>query len=310
MKIKAKDFQTLIDKAAQASSSANIRPVIAKELLHYDILFCLDQKGLLDSLVFQGGTALRLCYGGNRFSEDLDFAGGKDFSSQQLTDMKSCIEDYIGTRYRLEVTVKEPASLKQEPKYAELQIDKWLISVTTPPSPLIQKIKIEIANVPAHTRQPLSLRKNYDFLPDGYEEILIYTEMLDEIMADKLVSLSATQNYIRYRDIWDLAWLKQQGVELDADLVQKKLIDYQIDNFAAKLDKRLTSIPTILDGQRDLLGKDFKNEMQRFLPSDVYKRTLGQAKFNEYLQQTISSLLKTLKNELYSDGSTTETFRM
>ncbi|CDG92427.1 hypothetical protein XBP1_330002 [Xenorhabdus bovienii str. puntauvense] len=28
---------------------------------------------------FQGGTSLSLCYGGNRFSEDLDFAGGKDF---------------------------------------------------------------------------------------------------------------------------------------------------------------------------------------------------------------------------------------
>ena len=53
-----------------------MRPVIEKEILHYDILFCLDQAGLLKDLVFQGGTCLRLCYGANRFSEDLDFAGG------------------------------------------------------------------------------------------------------------------------------------------------------------------------------------------------------------------------------------------
>ena len=31
-------------------------PVIQKELLHYDILFCLKQAGLLNGLVFQGGT--------------------------------------------------------------------------------------------------------------------------------------------------------------------------------------------------------------------------------------------------------------
>ena len=37
-----------------------------------------------------------------------DFAGGNDFSSEQLTDMKQCLEDYIGKRYGLEVNVKEP----------------------------------------------------------------------------------------------------------------------------------------------------------------------------------------------------------
>lgn len=42
-----------------------------------------------------------------------DFAGGKDFSSHQLRAMKQCIEDYIGTRYGLEVTVKEPNTLKK-----------------------------------------------------------------------------------------------------------------------------------------------------------------------------------------------------
>ncbi|WP_254693758.1 nucleotidyl transferase AbiEii/AbiGii toxin family protein [Shewanella sp. MEBiC00475] len=44
----------------------------------------IEKGGLLDKLTFQGGTSLRLCYGGNRFSEDLDFAGGKDFSSAML----------------------------------------------------------------------------------------------------------------------------------------------------------------------------------------------------------------------------------
>jgi predicted nucleotidyltransferase component of viral defense system len=37
------------------------------------ILTCFSQKGYFDTIVFQGGTALRLCYENPRFSEDLDF---------------------------------------------------------------------------------------------------------------------------------------------------------------------------------------------------------------------------------------------
>lgn len=71
------DFDALVELAIAQSGTQNMRPVIEKELLHYDILFALDEAKLLDKLVFQGGTSLRLCRGANRYSEDLDFAGGK-----------------------------------------------------------------------------------------------------------------------------------------------------------------------------------------------------------------------------------------
>ncbi|HHX4111957.1 TPA: nucleotidyl transferase AbiEii/AbiGii toxin family protein, partial [Proteus mirabilis] len=208
MKIDQENFALLVNKAMQVGNVSHMRSVIEKELLHYDILFALEKGGLLNKLTFQGGTSLRLCYGGNRFSEDLDFAGGKDFSSAMLADMKHCIEKYIGERYGLEVTVKEPKDLKQDPKYSELSIDKWQIAVVTSPERKDlpkQKIKVEVANIPAYTREPQPLQINYDFLPDGYSDMLILTESLDEIMADKIISLPATTRYVRHRDIWDLA---------------------------------------------------------------------------------------------------------
>ncbi|EOG5620081.1 nucleotidyl transferase AbiEii/AbiGii toxin family protein, partial [Proteus mirabilis] len=91
MKIDQENFALLVNKAMQVGNVSHMRSVIEKELLHYDILFALEKGGLLNKLTFQGGTSLRLCYGGNRFSEDLDFAGGKDFSSAMLADMKHCI---------------------------------------------------------------------------------------------------------------------------------------------------------------------------------------------------------------------------
>ena len=38
---------------------AALRPVVKKELLHYEILNALDDDSLLKNLIFQGGTSLR-----------------------------------------------------------------------------------------------------------------------------------------------------------------------------------------------------------------------------------------------------------
>lgn len=295
MKITEDDFSQLVNKAMQDNNVTHMRPVIEKELLHYDILFCLEEKGLLDNLVFQGGTSLRLCRGGNRFSEDLDFAGGKDFSSTKLSEMKDCLQDYIGKRYGLEVMVKEPATLKEDAEYAELNIDKWQISVITAPDRKDvprQRIKIEVANIPAYTKEAMPLKVNYDFLPDGYEDTLIFTETLDEIMADKLVSLPATQRYVRHRDIWDLSWLKQQGAVVQPELVRRKIADYSLTDYLDRLELMIDKIPGIVT------GTDFKNEMKRFLPTDVYDRTLGKEKFEGFLINTVTELFKELKQKL------------
>lgn len=287
MKIDSANFNALVDSALQLGQVNHMRPVIEKELLHYDILFCLDQAGLLNDLVFQGGTSLRLCYGGNRLSEDLDFAGGVHFSAAKFSTIKNCIENYIGARYGFEVTVKEPSLLKEDDHYAELKINKWQVAVVTAPARKDmpkQKIKIEIANIPAYTKTPLPLARNYSFLPDGYDDLLVLTETLDEILADKLVALSATQKYIRYRDLWDLPWLLQQGATLNVSLVKQKINDYQLTNFEELLFHRMQSLPTII---RD--GK-FTDEMRRFLPADVFNRTFANEKFVTYVENTLTKL--------------------
>lgn len=86
------NFNDLVDLAMQQPGRTAMRPVVEKEILHYDIFYSLDRAGLLNDLVFQGGTSLRLCRGSNRFSEDLDFAGGRDFTSQKMQAIKACIE--------------------------------------------------------------------------------------------------------------------------------------------------------------------------------------------------------------------------
>ncbi len=275
-----------------ASGHGHMRPVIEKELLHFDILFSLDQEGLLDLLTFQGGTCLRLCYGSARYSEDLDFVGGMDFNRQQIVSMKDCFEQYIGRRYALEVDVKEPHELKDEPEYASLNIDKWRVSVTTAPGQRHlprQRIKIEVANVPSYSRAPRSLRANYDFLPDGYGDTLVMAETLDEIMADKLVSLVNNRRYVRHRDIWDLRWLKQNGAKIRHDWVRNKIKDYRISDFESRRESIRQNLTNIVHGEA------FESEMARFLPLDVQERTLKKTKFRDFLADEIKEMLNDIR---------------
>lgn len=301
------DFEALVARAMAEPGRQAMRPVIEKELLHFDILFALDREGLLDELTFQGGTSLRLCYGASRFSEDLDFAGGRDFRRNNVAAIKACIEAYVSQRYHLEVMVKPPAELRHDPAYAEIRVDKWQVAVVTSPSrPDLpkQRIKLEIANIPAHTRQPRSLQVNYPFLPDGYGDLLILCESLDEILADKLVSLVNTHKYVRHRDIWDLQWLKQQGASPNIELIAQKLRDYRVEDYANKAQALIDRLP-------EIIGSDaFMREMTRFLPSDVLERTLRKPKFKEFLCRELSETLRGVVLRLTGSTPPPPSFRL
>jgi hypothetical protein len=94
-------------------------------------------------------------------------------------DIKACIEHHVGNRYQLEVSVKEPPELKNEPEYEGVNVDKWQVSIVTAPERRDlprQQIKLEIANIPSYSRDPRALQVNYDFLPDGYSNTFLTQE--------------------------------------------------------------------------------------------------------------------------------------
>ena len=298
----SEDFSRYVDRAMQGDGLDFVRPVVEKELLHYEIFGALDEAGLLKNLVFQGGTSLRLCYGSQRFSEDLDFAGGKNFSAANVREIKDCVESRIGKRFGLDVTVREP---KKE-SLGVVHVDKWLVSIQTSPGRADlprQKIKLEIANVPAYTRDILPLRINYPVLI-GRHQPLVAVESLDEILADKLIALPMsisrrtdggmeyTPARIRHRDVWDIPWLVGQGARLDVDLVKKKIGDYGLQEFSAYLDWAVAAMPTIS-------GSDaFRTQMARFLPQSRHGQVFSDAGYQGYLAKTIKGLLLDVREGL------------
>jgi predicted nucleotidyltransferase component of viral defense system len=292
------DFNQLVELAMGKPGLIAMRPVVEKEILHYDIFQALDAAGLLKGLVFQGGTSLRLCRGSQRFSEDLDFAGGKGFAASDMANVKNCLEEHIGSRYGLNVQVTEKSARERD----QIRVDRWQVSVETAPGNRHmprQKIKVEVAAVPAYTRELVPLRMNYEFL-DGYPSVLVLAETISEVMADKVLAFPATLvgARVRHRDIWDLAWLSQQGASLDADMVLHKAGDYGVENYGELLDKAIARIPEIVR------SKDFKDQMQRFIDADTFAARLGDERFLEYLASTVGGILRKMKTSLSRSGST------
>ncbi len=236
---------------------------IIKEILHYEVLYALVESGAARNLVFQGGTCLRLCHQGTRYSEDLDFAGGADFTPASVDPFLNLLQERILGAYGLTLDMKA----KRSPGEA-VSVDRFTIRIQVPqPDPSLpqkQVINVEIASVPSRDPDLLSVGANYDHLPGPLRSMVIVGESKEEILADKVVAL-AGRPFIKHRDLWDLKFLADQNVQLRPDLVSAKLGDYGIARhaFLSRLEERLLSL------QGADVKAAFRGEMSRFVDSKI-----------------------------------------
>lgn len=268
-------FDRLVDEALRATPDlAPLRAVVEKELLHHDILREMSSAGMLSRLTFIGGTCLRACHGSPRLSENLDFAGGTGFSRKSLADLGRILVDRLQTKYSLQVSVAQPAR--------DAAVDTWKLTVVTRPGRRDlppQTIHIDICAIPAHDRRPMMLRNTYG-VDMGTAGLILQTESREEILADKIVALAFRPNRIRNRDLWDIVWLRQRGVELPVSLVPVKIADHRRPpaEFVSRLIDRLADLKT-----NPATRKAFVAEMQRFLPPRLADETFSHDDFWPYL---------------------------
>lgn len=106
--------------------------------------------------------------------------------------------------------------------------------------------------------------------------------------------MSPWPNRIKNRDLWDIVWLKQQGIELPVQLVLEKVRDRQQDLpvFLEQLQQRqalLQSNP----GSR----KNFLAEMRRFLPPAVVGESLEKDEFWTFLVNLVADECARVRRE-------------
>ena len=313
---------------------APCRPVIEKELLHFEILGAMHDAGLLRHLTFKGGTCLRLCHGGVRFSEDLDFSGGDAFDRELLEGIEDMLRHRIGRRYGLEVTVKQPRLARkarmaeeayeaeeahkageaheagQAAKVRERDVDRWTARIVTRPAELVgrvgvQRIKIEVdrrVHAPEEIMYP-ALRPGYALLRDYFTSFPVRAASLDDICTDKLIAFPMsvlTRDNPRHRDVWDIEWIVGRAGDaagLARRAARKAVARGQAGALAEALAKTIDECRGIITSRR------FVDTLHRFIPRPLATRTVGDASYREYLAATVESLFGATLETLSAEAS-------
>lgn len=295
-------FERLVAEALKGYPELNsLAMVVEKEVLQHDILREMSGSGLLEKLTFMGGTCLRACYGSSRLSEDLDFTGGADFRRESLSSLPRLLSEKLRVKYGLNVEVSEP-------KRETGNVDTWKVKVVTRPEEKgmpMQRINIAICAIPSYDRRPMMLRNHYG-VDMGTSGLILQVESREEILADKLMTLALRPGRIKSRDLWDIVWLKQQGINVANELLAKKIADYHhtVESFVPLLASRSAT----LTGDATLRSV-FEQEMRRFLPTNIVRGTVENRSFWPYLVNLVRAECDQ-SSEWLSGKVTTPLFKM
>lgn len=271
MSNKSRGLKSAIDAFIQRRGiEAGMDQNLMKEAIHLHLLSALSEAGVLQHVIFQGGSALRLCYGGERYSEDLDFVCGKAGAYLKNVEFDVLVDKALETTKRTlqrdfdidaaQIALKGPAK-PELVEGSDVNIAAWQIVVPVNPTPNTPKsrIKIEFANVPSYDAKPLTVNATPGLVQ--IQDVILNVETANEILADKAVALTARAT-LKFRDVWDVWFLVNKlGASPDREMVLKKFADYGTTEIAVKANARLDELI------KDATATAFYTEMKRFLPS-------------------------------------------
>lgn len=295
-------LQLMINQVLATNSDyIGLDNVLEKEVLHHDIMLVLHKEGILQQLTFIGGTSLRLCYNSSRLSEDLDFTAGFDFNPNKFDGLEKKLEKHLQKKYNIKVNARKPQSSNFGTSTWKVTLEKFPDRKDLPS----QKMHIDICALPSFDIEHRPIMDHYH-INSPMAGLPIPVQSMAEILADKMVAFAYRERRIKPRYVWDIVWLKQQGVEQRYDLIIKKLEarGKKDKDFIEKINQHLSLL------QKDESTKsDFYNEMSRFLPKEVAKRTLENNNFWPYLVLTVGDEVKQVTNNL-SGNSPEQSFDM
>ncbi|MBU0498162.1 MAG: nucleotidyl transferase AbiEii/AbiGii toxin family protein [Candidatus Thermoplasmatota archaeon] len=234
------------------STQAGVNPhQLFREEIQKAILTSLSREGAFTTLVFQGGTALKLFYNNPRFSEDLDFVLHHKTTPYDLTQNITKISSFVMNSFPF----LTKTTLTTQKNTKELQ--RLILRTQADLPDQCLRIHIELVSIPSHHNIP---------------RILIYpplnpvvrVEEPTEILADKIVAVGL-RPYLKGRDLWDIYFLTTEHHLITPwDLVFQKANDYGTPSPTLK-HALLTATLTIRDEGTTILA----NEMKRFLPLSI-----------------------------------------
>ncbi|MFO7991145.1 MAG: nucleotidyl transferase AbiEii/AbiGii toxin family protein [Thermoplasmata archaeon] len=253
--------------------------LILREEVQKGILTSFSKEGLFQTLVFQGGTALRLFYDNPRFSEDLDFVLREKKNMFRLRKYLEKTEDFIVNSFPFLDTVQIRAQ-KVEDDFQRLMVN----TISDSPEQRV-RVNVEVFDVPSYENEI----KILSFSPINPA---VRVETAKEILADKVTALSG-RDYIKGRDLWDIYLLwEQRSVDLDLPMVIKKIEDY--GEKSSEFTKNLEQAGKRLEKEGT---KILERELKRFLSPSLYQN------YDEDLDAILDAVRKLIEEVIQNSPS-------
>lgn len=251
-----------------------------KEVVQEIALCGLSRADFFKHVAFYGGTALRIFYGLDRFSEDLDFSlisPNPDFDLKPYFKGLETELASVGLKFSIEEKIKsvdsdiKSAFLKGNTKEHIVSI-YGLQDININPSEII-KIKFEIdTNPPAFA----SFENKYRLLPSPYQ-VKLYD--MPSLFAGKVhaVICRTWKNRVKGRDLYDYIFYLSHRSKINLPHLKARLVDsgvlkdddtFTIETLRTMLNERFEAIdyerakqdvlPFITDANKlDLWSKEF-----------------------------------------------------
>jgi len=200
-----------------------------REIMQEIALAGLSRTDFFEKAVFYGGTALRIFYGLDRFSEDLDFSlleSNPDFSLEPY--FPSIVSEFEAVGITVSIKEKdkkaqsniESVFLKSETIWKELVLEDIVKQVGIQSNRNI-KIKIEVDRKPPlgfETEEKLLLRP-FSFYVKCFTKPSLFAGKMHALLFRKW------QSRVKGRDWYDLEWYIKKGTPLDVSHFLRRAID-------------------------------------------------------------------------------------
>jgi len=242
-----------------------------REVMQEVALAGLQRAGFFEKAAFYGGTALRIFYGLNRFSEDMDFSlleVNPDFSLEPYFESIATEFEAVGMKVSIKEKKKtqqnniDSAFLKSETVWKELVLEGIIPQAGVQAPPGI-KIKLEVDREPPlgfETEEKLLLRP-FSFY------VKCFT--LPNLFAGKMHALlfRSWKQRVKGRDWYDLEWYIKKVVPLH---LHHFLLRAQDTGHWTEKTISKEQLIELLNHKIDTVSFDLiREDIVRFIPDDT-----------------------------------------
>lgn len=186
-----------------------------KEYLQYPVLEFVYNSSDYKNFIFTGGSALRICFGAPRLSEDLDFdLLPGEFSNFNTGSLAGEIEKNFKEKYLLPVNVKIQGSGRIYLKFPVLK----RLGLAGPSESDLLYVKLEFSKSefkpPKAELTPVSAF-GFNFIARNYSLEFLMTGKLLALLGRDWYKGKANEIDIKGRDFYDLFWYLEKGISPD-----------------------------------------------------------------------------------------------